>query len=426
MEAVPAQRARTGVRSPRRGLRRAAPGAGGHDALRAGRGAPRSLSASTGRASSSPLPARARPSCRSCRSCAYRGDFEGIATRNGVSTAARARGPEDGAYSTGSSSTPSARRRPAVLDAGSPPGGPSNWVNHDVNAGRVPGRRPCARQPRTGDSVPLLFKRRGRRVASFFQIKSAAKGASALPDAGADRTSSRARHVTVTTSRAPSSTALGCTNASAPLGSPRVRRSSPAVRGRPPVSNTAPRSRAGRRGGNRFSSLTRLPPQFVRHRLDGPVLARAPRARTPKTRVADHAVERPLNTRTDFEEAGGPSGEFPALAGRTAGSSRRWSAAPCRRRAAAAAPPRAASAGSAEVPRWRSVADQKTWLWSFRPAPLGLRVASETRACCRARLELTAFTSSNCVISFSTSDGTRCILKRAGATACDDSINCFK
>ena len=119
------------------------------------------------------------------------------------------------------------------------------------------------------------------------------------------------------------------------------------------------------------------------------------------------------------------------------------SAAPCRHdRPAARAEDRSQRGRSPSAVPAVATADQDEALPRLGLPPRPLR-AGPTRHSCRARALETAdaaaastldvraqrpnsFTSSNCVISFSTSDGTRCILKRAGATACDDSINCFK
>ena len=78
----------------------------------------------------------------------------------------------------------------------------------------------------------------------------------------------------------------------------------------------------------------------------------------------------------------------------------------------------------------QSFFDRARFAWRTRPgARSRARASKPLTAAAASTLDVHAqrpnsFTSSSCVISFRTSHGTRCILKRAGAT--DDSINCFK
>ena len=142
-------------------LRRAAPGAGGHDALRAGRGAPRDddLSASAGSGLNNAL--YLRPGAAVLQivpfGLRYRGDFEGIATRNGVSYGELVL--EDRRRSVFHWEFLDPERlvagRAAVLDAGSPPGGREVYGDVRVNQDVVVPRAAFLGAVRGAAAIPL-------------------------------------------------------------------------------------------------------------------------------------------------------------------------------------------------------------------------------------------------------------------------------
>ena len=406
----------------------------------------------------------------------YRGDFEGIATRNGVSYGELVL--EDRRRSVFHWEFLDPERlvagRAAVLDAGSPPGGRevyAFWVNQDVVVpraaflGAVRGaaasplnRRLLARGKSTERvNASGRFGGRRRRRQRCFSF-SAAKGASAprrtpARTAGVQSRADRGRppfHHDDEPARL-RRRLLGLAGHERQRRVPRHVLGSQVVRRRQEVREAAPlfqtprrdleqvAEHVGRRVG--FRRWHVLPPQSVRHRLDGPVLARAPRARAHAVRrVADHAVERPLNTRP-------PERVEEARAVHPENFRQRQAVLPEVREDG---PPllvvgvQRLQRRRTSFPLSRSVADQKTWLCGTAsasrapPSPASRgepdqgACCLETADCCRRQhagrdaQRPNSFTSSSCVISFSTSDGTRCILKRAGATACDDSINCFK